>query len=170
MSSDTLNRFWLLLTSILVMIIIVSSLLIWNHRSYGQQIVITSSPPPKLQGNISVDGAILNPGIYPFSPDESLNSIIQASGGVKGDADLSQIHLSIPGTSTIPQSQKVDINRADIWLLEALPEIGETRARAIIDYRIQNGLFRRVDDILKVPGISASAFEKLKPLITVTAE
>jgi len=64
-------------------------------------------------------------------------------------------------------SQKIDINRADLWLLESLPDIGEVRARAIIDYRSQNGPFQNISDLTMVPGISQPTFSKIKDLITI---
>jgi competence protein ComEA len=63
--------------------------------------------------------------------------------------------------------QKVDINRAEAWLLQALPGIGEVRARAIVDYRQQNGSFRNINELLEVEGIGMDTYEKIKPLITV---
>jgi competence protein ComEA len=39
--------------------------------------------------------------------------------------------------------QQVDINRADSWLLAALPGIGEAKAQAIINYRALHGPFAR---------------------------
>ena len=77
-----------------------------------------------------------------------------------------------PQTQDIPVNvdnsfQKIDPNRADLWLLESLPDIGEVRARAIIDYRLQNGPYRNISDLTRVPGISQSAFNKIKELITV---
>jgi comEA protein len=79
-----------------------------------------------------------------------------------------QAETMIDGSVSNPQ--KIDINRADVWLLQALPGIGETKAQAIVDYRIQNGLFRVVEDITKVPGIGASVFDKIKPFITVSGD
>ena len=63
--------------------------------------------------------------------------------------------------------QKVDINRAETWLLAALPGIGEARAQAIIDYRQRYGPFRDINELLKVPGIGDTIFEGIKRLITV---
>jgi comEA protein len=64
-------------------------------------------------------------------------------------------------------NQKIDINRADTWLLQALPNIGEVRAQAIVDYRQQNGPFQTIEDLTRVPGISQSTFDKIKPFITI---
>jgi competence ComEA-like helix-hairpin-helix protein len=63
--------------------------------------------------------------------------------------------------------QKIDINLADSWLLEALPGIGTVKAGAIIDYRNQHGPFARTEDILNVPGITSSTFQQIKDLISV---
>ncbi|GAH87864.1 unnamed protein product, partial [marine sediment metagenome] len=54
------------------------------------------------------------------------------------------------------------------WLLEALPGIGETRAKAIVDYRNENGEFKRVEDLLQVKGIGQGTFDKIKDYITVS--
>ncbi|MBI2849424.1 MAG: helix-hairpin-helix domain-containing protein, partial [Chloroflexi bacterium] len=64
-------------------------------------------------------------------------------------------------------AQKVDINRAEAWLLEALPGIGETLAKRIVDFRRKNGPFRSTEELLKVPGIGTSAYERIRGLITV---
>ena len=64
--------------------------------------------------------------------------------------------------------QRVNINRAEAWLLEALPGIGEVRAQAIINYRRQNGLFHNINELTKVEGIGATTYEQIKHLITVT--
>jgi comEA protein len=68
----------------------------------------------------------------------------------------------------IPQPQLIDLNQAELWLLETLPGIGEIRAQAIIDYRLQNGPFRNIRDITNVPGIGDSTFQKIQNFVTVT--
>jgi competence protein ComEA len=74
-----------------------------------------------------------------------------------------------PGTAT-ENPQLVNINRAEAWLLEALPGIGEVKARAIIDYRTAYGRFTTVTAITEVPGISRAVYENIKPYITVADE
>jgi comEA protein len=63
--------------------------------------------------------------------------------------------------------QKIDINRADAWLLEALPGIGPSKAQAIIVYREQNGGFGDIVEITEVAGIGLSIYDDIKELITV---
>ena len=65
------------------------------------------------------------------------------------------------------QPQKIDINRAEAWLLQALPGIGPGKAQAIIDYRQQNGGFSNIVEITEVPGIGDSIYEDIRDLITV---
>jgi comEA protein len=65
------------------------------------------------------------------------------------------------------QPQKIDINRAEAWLLEALPGIGESKAQAIIAYRQQNGRFKHIIEVTEVEGIGPAIYEEIKELITV---
>jgi comEA protein len=77
------------------------------------------------------------------------------------------------GSKTLPQpasSGKIDINRASAEQLEKLPGIGESRAKAIVAYRSQFGLFQSAEDLMKVKGIGPKLFERMKDLITVETE
>ncbi len=65
------------------------------------------------------------------------------------------------------QNEKTNINTASLEELEKLPGIGPSKARAIIDYRTTNGLFKDIEEIKNVKGIGEKTFEKLKDLITV---
>jgi len=83
-----------------------------------------------------------------------------------------EIYLPPPEPSTSASQeetpQKIDINRAEAWLLEALPGIGPSKARAIIDYRQQNGGFKHTTEITRVDGIGPALYEEIKDLITVS--
>ncbi|EOB75851.1 competence ComEA helix-hairpin-helix repeat region domain protein, partial [Neisseria meningitidis 98005] len=56
----------------------------------------------------------------------------------------------------------VNINAASQQELEALPGIGPAKAKAIAEYRAQNGAFKSVDDLTKVKGIGPAVLAKLK--------
>ena len=67
----------------------------------------------------------------------------------------------------ITQTNKININTATKEELQTLTGIGESKAKAIIEYREQNGPFNKPEDITNVSGIGESAYEKIKNNITV---
>jgi len=62
---------------------------------------------------------------------------------------------------------RVDLNLADAALLEALPDLGPTKAAAIVDHRDANGPFSSVDDLVNVEGIGPKTLDKLRPVLFV---
>ena len=64
-------------------------------------------------------------------------------------------------------SHPIDINTASAAELETLPEIGETRATAIVAYREANGPFASVDELANVDGISERVVDVVRPFVTV---
>ena len=158
---------WTLIIVLLIVVIAISGVLACSRYPESQPIEISSPPTQELQGEIFVDGAVSNPGLYPLRVGDSIEDIIQAAGNTTGNADLTRAKLYIPKVEEELPPQKVNLNRAEAWLLEALPGIGETRAQAIIDYRNQNGSFHKTYEITKVEGIGTATYEQIKHLITV---
>jgi competence protein ComEA len=68
----------------------------------------------------------------------------------------------------LAQGEKININKASAAELDRLPDIGPSKAKAIIDYRTQNGDFKTIEDIQKVRGIKAGVFSKIQDHIKVT--
>jgi competence protein ComEA len=167
MTADKLSRFWLMAVGALILIILISSVTIWIRRDNGQPVKVISPDAAPFKGQVYIEGAIINPGTYSLQAGDTIDGIIQASGGTDNNADLSRMQLFIPRMEEDKPPQRIDINRAEGWLLQALPGIGEVRAQAILDYRMQNGPFSDIEDLTKVPGISNSSFDKIKHLITV---
>jgi len=95
-----------------------------------------------------------------YRPGEPIEISLPPDEELQGNA-------STPDTSEKREPQKIDINRADVWLLEALPEIGPVLAQAIVDYREKNGPFRSINELTKVKGIGSTILEQIKDLITV---
>lgn len=62
---------------------------------------------------------------------------------------------------------KVPINRADETELDTLPEIGPALAKAIVEYREENGGFSSLEELMEVPGIGEKKFAELKDLISL---
>lgn len=167
MQTDRYNRYWALLVVLLVAVIIASGIVAWSKYRPGHPVEIFLTPPRATPGMVNVDGAVNNPGIYPLRDDDSLFALIQAAGGTTGDADMNRVELRIPRQGEREPVQKININRADVWLLSALPGIGETRARAIVEYRRQRGPFRSINELTRVEGIGDTTYQRIKDLITV---
>jgi len=160
------NKYGILVVILLIAIIVTGSIVIWSKSSQSQPIEISIDQEQKIQGEIYVGGAVNNPGFYPLRTDDGITDLIQAAGGTSDNADFSQVRLYVPHSAEeLPQ--KIDINRAEAWLLQTLPGIGEVRTQAIIAYRQQNGRFHNTAELLKVEGIGAVTYENIKHLITV---
>ena len=137
---------------------------------------------------VHICGAVINPGVYQVPVGTRVYQALELAGGSSDDAYLSGINLAdkladgqkvyIPaegenaeGILSIDsggvQSVMININTASEAELMTLPGIGQSRAKDIIIYRVKNGLFESIDDIMKVSGIKEAAFEKIKDLIKV---
>jgi competence protein ComEA len=76
-----------------------------------------------------------------------------------GDA---QAHDMLPSGD-----QKVNLNTASMEELMTIRGVGETRARAIIEYRQQQGGFQTTEEICRISGIGEKSYEKMKEQICV---
>lgn len=63
-------------------------------------------------------------------------------------------------------SAAVDINNASVEELMTLNGIGETKAKAIVDYRKAH-CFTKAEELIQVKGIGAATFKKNRDEITV---
>jgi competence protein ComEA len=64
-------------------------------------------------------------------------------------------------------AEKINLNTATLEELQKLPRIGAKVAQRIIDYRKQNGNFKKIEEIMKVRGIGEKTFARMKDLLTV---
>jgi len=163
------DRFYLFITVFLAIAAIAGGIMLAMQHSRNQpvEIVLSQTEPPAQSGEIYIGGAVANPGIYSLKEGDTLQALL-SDAGVEPDADLSHIELYIPREGEEQSPQKIDINRAEPWLLEALPGIGQVLAQRIVDYRSENGPFKRIEDLLKVSGIGPATFDKIKDYITVS--
>ena len=143
-----------------------------NTASYPIEITL---PTPSQEIQVYVSGAVQTPGLYVLNEKARAADAIEAAGGFAPDADQAAVNLArnlrdgdqVQVPKTGESSQLIDINTAEVWLLSALPGIGDTLADRIVTYRIQNGPFESIDDLKKVEGIRGATYEKLKDKITV---
>lgn len=163
------ERVYLFVTVFLAIAAVVGgiTLTLQHSRTQPLEIVLRQIEPPVKGGDVYIGGAVANPGIYHLREDDTLQSLL-LDAGVEEDADLNHFRIHIPRQGEIDQPQKIDINRAETWLLEVLPGIGEVRAQAIVWYRIEHGPFRRIEDLLKVSGIGPATFDRIRGYITVS--
>lgn len=68
---------------------------------------------------------------------------------------------------TTTQKVIVNINTASVQELCTIRMIGETKAKAIVNYREKYGDFKDKGDIVKVYGIGEKTYEKIKDSICV---
>lgn len=68
---------------------------------------------------------------------------------------------------SVIQSEKININTANLKTLSALPGIGPERAKRIIDYRSKNGNFTSIEDLKNVKGIGDKIYSQISSQISV---
>ena len=163
------DRFYLFVTVFLVIAAITGGITLAVQRSSYKplEIVLSQTEPVEPSGDIYVGGAVANPGIYPLKEGDTVQTLL-SDAGIEPDAYLSHIEIYVPREGEEQSTQRIDINRAEPCLLEALPGIGEALAQRIVDYRTENGPFRRIEELLKVSGIGPTTFEGIKDYITVS--
>jgi len=87
--------------------------------------------------------------------------------GVDDDLNATvEENLISRGYNSYHNSSLLNINIATARELESLPGIGTILAERIVEYRKNNGIFRKVEDIKNVPGIGEKKYEAMKEMIT----
>lgn len=68
---------------------------------------------------------------------------------------------------SIDELPKININTADVALLQGLPSIGPARAQAIVDYRTAHGNFASVEALDAVPGIGPATIALIRSRVQI---
>ena len=146
---------------------------------------------------IHIAGAVNKEGLYELEEEQRIADAIEIAGGLKNDADLSDINLAskledgmkiyIPTVNETTNenintentyatqnsntqekaTDKININTASESELDTLRGIGPSTALKIIKYREENGKFKSIEDIKEVSGIGESKYEQIKDLIKI---
>ena len=85
---------------------------------------------------------------------------------ITSDEDKTEEHFNSDSKSET-KNNKVNINTSTKEVLTSLSGIGDAKAQNIIDYRNENGLFKSIEDLKNVTGISEKLFEQIKEFITI---
>lgn len=184
---DWLDRYkGLVVVAFLVVIIAGVSLLVTRQSAPAPLTVQTAAPTPTppVPIKVHVTGAVTNPGVYTFKVGDRVEDAIAAAGGPTADGDPNALNLAArladgqqvavpragepaPVTSTAAAPRRVSINAATLAELDTLPGIGPVTGQKILDYRLRNGPFQRIEDLVDLKLVPASAFDKIKDLITL---
>lgn len=176
---------------VIITLIIVFSLLSFDKIiSNKKDTIITLHKESEKKITVYLKGAVKNEGIYNLEEEATLEDLLNISGGISNQADISKINLKkqlINGeiieikTKTRyieieDEKEKVDlqndntkqinINTASKEELIKLKGIGEKTAQNIIDYR-NNNRFNQIEDIKKVKGIGDKKYENIKNEICI---
>jgi competence ComEA-like helix-hairpin-helix protein len=68
-------------------------------------------------------------------------------------------------TSVAAVQSALNINTATAEELESLPYIGRKTAEKIVQFRAENGSFRRVEHLMQIRGISEKRFLEIQPFL-----
>jgi len=136
---------------------------------------------------VQLYGCIQNEGIFELNAGARVYEALEMAGGLKAEASrgyVNQARVLVDGESIFFPSKEeeeeilvveeivvdnglININLAELDLLESLPGIGEAKARSIIAYRTMNGDFTSIEAIMNVSGIKEALFLTIKDMICV---
>lgn len=166
-----LARYKVIIVIFLVILIAGGGVMLFQKQPWSKEpleITLTTPGPALLaEAEVYVGGAVMSPGWYPLGEGDSIGDVISMAGGVTSDADTTKVKLHVFEIGEGAEPQKIGINRAEDWLLDALPGIGPALAQNIIQYRERNGPFVIIEELMMVPGIGEAKYDGLKDLITV---
>lgn len=184
------EKYKYVILGILVMFTVIS-VLITNSASAKENdsIVKENTSSNKKYYYVDIKGEVKDPGVYKLKDGSRVIDAINASGGLKENANTYSVNLSkkitdemviiVPSSTesenasnnNVIQNTKnndlVNINTATTKELLSITGIGESKASNIVKYREENGNFNSIEDIKNVSGIGDSLFEKIKKYITV---
>ncbi|GEM_PF-4992294 len=122
----------------------------------------TADGSPEMQSIVSSETASVS-----SEPPVSLSESTAEQSTVSQPESSSSASEQESSAPPVSESGIININTATAHELQGLNGIGEVKARAIIDYRVQNGVFSSVDELINVKGIGEKTLEKIRADITV---
>ena len=149
--------------------------------------VVKSDVQVSIEVVIDIAGEVMKPGVYHLKNTDRIDGALIAAGGLSAKADRDWVDLNLNKAEKLFDGQKIyipkmgessssykvisspssvgkfiRINSASVEELDKLNGVGPAIAQRIIDYRVENGGFKTVDEIKLLPGIRDKMFEKIK--------
>ncbi len=181
---------WLVAATAVLVLAVVIALRPAADASPSAQIVFSDAPaladgaPIRVQ----VTGAVQRPGVVPLRSGDRLSDALSAAGGALTSADLEDLNLArrlrdgeqlvipektrrtaaaVPAPTQAP-GVRLDLNKASEAQLDALPGIGATYARRIVDSRAVDGPFKSAQDLVARRIVPQSTYDKVREMVMVT--
>lgn len=80
---------------------------------------------------------------------------------------LFSIGIGVASNGLAQDIAPINVNSADLELLDELPGVGPSRAEAIIEEREANGDFENAEDLTRVSGIGPATVDRMRDQVTV---
>lgn len=138
---------------------------------------------------VHVTGQVVRPGLVTLPAGSRVADALAAAGGVTRKRAAESVNLArilldgeqivvgqsggtgsgSSASSTAPGGAPapLELNRADGAALEGLPGVGPVLAGRILQWRLDNGPFRSVDELGEVSGIGDATLARLRSLVRV---
>jgi competence protein ComEA len=74
-----------------------------------------------------------------------------------------------PPVEAVVSTEAINLNSATAAQIASLPGIGPKTADLVVQYRVKNGPFKKIEEIMNVRGVGEKSFLKIKDRLTVAA-
>ncbi len=149
--------------TVIIALAIIFGIVIYNFFDSREVIVKEEKGSNTLNNSedyvVEIKGEVNRPGIYVINKKARISDVVELALGFTENADTSKINLAakisdgmlITVLTLETQKQgKVSINSATLNQLKTIPNIGDAKAQAIIDYRNSHGKYESIEDLLLI--------------------
>ena len=128
--------------------------------------------------SFTIEGEVSKPGTYVLEEVTTMGQLIDSAGGLTSNGDELSFFEDVTLTSgqtyyiagkydasdicSNAPIQKVNINSDNADELMSINGISSSIASAIVSYRVENGTFRTLEDLLNVYGIGNATYRKVR--------
>lgn len=107
--------------------------------------------------------------LVPSGVERERGTNVLGQASIRPAAATTQMENNAKPVDGTMHRRLLDLNRASTEDFESLPGIGPVLAQRLMVFRKSNGGFHTVDELRQVKGIGRKKFDRVRPLVTVTA-